>query len=1072
MINENLKVWLSFDASTTEDKCGNSWTANGSPTVSNDNAINGKALQLNGSSYLSLDDGIELGGKSFSIDCWFHMDAATDTNASIFCLFNQKNTTSSIITVARYNKDNALVVGVLGHLGAAPISNLTTGLHHLSAVYNHVINVFSAYLDGSFIYSDFITIPATSFTNLWLGRLNYDSAAYFRGSIDEFKIYDDTILRTPEFTPPTSLEYTVEKLLADGYAPLDFCADVERRVKNTLAVSFTADVERKVRNALTTWRYENAGNANDLILSSTILTDLPESKSVTGTAFYQTTRAKCFDLPTTSEIWLKFDVYFDGSNRWRAYNDGSNGTTGITAQTTGDLSFFSNDNNVQQSTGICKKNQLQTVLLHMISDSSAGIVEAWVDGNFIYRYTGDVNHGEDFADIYLQSDGAGTFFSNVVISNAEIDLGEGWKKFSVDLERKLSNAVEVSFDVERNLCVSTNFFADVVRTLTASCQSVFDVEIRYTVSVQVFVDVLRNIPMKLIFMPTDTSQYFSGGSSSGDSSDDDTEPVVIPSCDVPINDSSQDQVLQQIDVREIQSFEIVLSEQQLTPQITVTYASDSPPIVLTAVSGQYLDYKFDAQIERTHKQGKLTTCYCCHNLDELIYTQLDFTGGEGEGEEEQGDDDTGELTVKRKKGEAAFEHAKYIAKALLNKEGNEAKKPYKYRVRNFTSTLSKSDMGGVTYADYISNVFGWTSRIYTWLINVFFVKDNSNETKLYFIQRGKEENVIDISDSKYTVPVKEAELLRLFWGSSPTTETRIEAEDPEDDDDDEEQGDDDDDEDEEFASGKDTTYGPDCVITTNYSYSSSGLLRKVTIKKIYTTGDKPNSNTTIKHSYDSDGTRTKTTTETTYSGKNPPPDSKTVNSLSYITLSNGEKFLSKESVEYYEDGDLVDFSVTTHSPSRIGQTHSIKVTDDGIAGETSGQNTGDDRITPYRQRQAKTLPADNNDNDKPASWGKTKKTTINGRTDFDTTFPVSDIKTLELITDELKGLNRSIKTTVSLTIYDYPHLINFQDCIKFNGDEYWLVSNTARTTYQIKNEQNLVLVVGGERYDGDWITEG
>ena len=165
------------------------------------------------------------------------------------------------------------------------------------------------------------------------------------------------------------------------------------------------------------WRYENAGTADTLIIAGTTLTDLPESKSKTGTAFYQTTRAKCFDLPATPEIWIKFNVYFNGSNRWRAYNDGSNGTTGITAQTTGDLSFFINDNNVQQSTGICKKNQLQTVLLHMISDSSAGIVEAWVDGNFIYRYTGDVNHGEDFADIYLQSDGAGTFFSNVVISD-------------------------------------------------------------------------------------------------------------------------------------------------------------------------------------------------------------------------------------------------------------------------------------------------------------------------------------------------------------------------------------------------------------------------------------------------------------------------------------------------------------------------------------------------------------------------------------------------------------------------------------------------------------------------------
>lgn len=172
------------------------------------------------------------------------------------------------------------------------------------------------------------------------------------------------------------------------------------------------------------WRYENLGTADDLIVSGTTLTNLPKSKSITGTAFYQTQCAKCFDIPATDEIWIKFDVYFDGSNRWRAYNGGSNGVTGITAQTDNRLSYFSNGGNQYNGAGICKVNQLQTVLLHMVSGSSNGVIEAWVDGTLIYRYTGDVNHGQDFADIYLQSDGAGTFFSNIIISNEEIALNE------------------------------------------------------------------------------------------------------------------------------------------------------------------------------------------------------------------------------------------------------------------------------------------------------------------------------------------------------------------------------------------------------------------------------------------------------------------------------------------------------------------------------------------------------------------------------------------------------------------------------------------------------------------------
>ena len=176
---------------------------------------------------------------------------------------------------------------------------------------------------------------------------------------------------------------------------------------------------------MTTWRYENFGSANLLSITGTTLTNLLASQSLTRYAFYQTTRAKCFDLPATPEIWIKFDVYFDGSNRWRAYNGGSNGATGITAQTTTEASFFSNGTNVQQfASGTVAKNKLQTVLLHMTTGSADGLIEAWVDGTKLYTYTGDVNHGSDFEDIYLQSDGAGTFFSNVIISNAQIALNE------------------------------------------------------------------------------------------------------------------------------------------------------------------------------------------------------------------------------------------------------------------------------------------------------------------------------------------------------------------------------------------------------------------------------------------------------------------------------------------------------------------------------------------------------------------------------------------------------------------------------------------------------------------------
>lgn len=246
------------------------------------------------------------------------------------------------------------------------------------------------------------------------------------------------------------------------------------------------------------WRYENPGTADLLTVAGTTITGFDGSKSKTGTAFYQTNKAKCFDIPACKEIWIKFDVYFDGSNRWRAYNGGSNGSSGITAQTDGRLSFFVHGTNQGLFDNVCHTNQLQTVLLHMVSGSSSGVVEAWVDGNFIYRYTGNVNNGSDFADIYLQSDGAGTFFSNVIISNAQIEITDDVNQertisADFDLIRNTANVVTVNHDTDRNVTIPQVLSVDLLRNITASSTLNLDTERQLSVNVTVDVDTERKI---------------------------------------------------------------------------------------------------------------------------------------------------------------------------------------------------------------------------------------------------------------------------------------------------------------------------------------------------------------------------------------------------------------------------------------------------------------------------------------------------------------------------------------------------------------------------------------------------
>lgn len=208
----------------------------------------------------------------------------------------------------------------------------------------------------------------------------------------------------------------------------------------------------------TNWAYTNPGTADLLSSSGTTLTNLPENQSRTGSAFYQTTRAKCFDIPATPEIWIKFDVFTTLSTRWRAYNENSNGVNGVCSQTDGALDFWANSGNVT-SFSRAVKNQLQSVLLHMASDSSSGIVEAWLNGVKLYTYTGNVNYGSDFADIYLQSDGSGTFFSNVIISN----IASGIETSSATYDAIVKPEIFISWIPRGNIAVKPEFYATVYR---------------------------------------------------------------------------------------------------------------------------------------------------------------------------------------------------------------------------------------------------------------------------------------------------------------------------------------------------------------------------------------------------------------------------------------------------------------------------------------------------------------------------------------------------------------------------------------------------------------------------------
>ena len=1256
-----------------------------------------------------------------------------------------------------------------------------------------------------------------------------------------------------------------------------------------LPVTLNFDVKRKVINPEKTWRYVNLGSADSLTVTGTTLNNLPESKSKTGNAFYQTTRAKCFDLSETPEVWLKFDVYFDSSNRWRAYNGGSNGTTGITAQTSGDLSFFSNDNNVQQPTGICKTNQLQTVLLHMISGSSAGVIEAWVDEQFIYRYTGDVNHGEDFADIYLQSDGAGTFFSNVIISNSEIKFGEGYQIFYFDVERRTSKHSEYFFDVTRCLVkpivippiddhfnhlflsyvdiysggaqkfilpkkskvyvrgegstafrifsdtddtgkivgsaylydgkfyaeldeceevfiettpiltpqqvikafmaslnrttlsgtaaideainfatggkfqtasavasqfmadlnsstsytdflkdycyiilgnddtgaitgldaggyalktrfsivpektpveswvtpaagstttihgltvhwpargasgrltdaekfilaglnsewiarsleliresyeldfntregaivtdidvnfenssdlvlayvnwklnssgkatklslyvnmryyamintesedgkstsasfyldrvishefvhavMATNidymsempvyiregaaelvhgiddvrrstivslltsrkddlenvfltggnsnddneyaagfmflrylakqgqhsdensftynwwastypllisdgatdsdynaltdntrqiFYPDVARNLVQAVEDTFDIFISNVIQVELFAAVKRALLSNVNLFTRDKENFFS----------DETNPFVNPTSTVPASSYSPPASADlPLNTQGLQNFEVALAEQQLTDQ--VRFSAVIPFDIMQQVKGQYLDYPYNMRVERVQQQGIIYSCDCCSDVDQLLYTQMAYkipattTWWKIDGEEVDGTPKTVEIETVYP---AASAHVNLIANALHLTPV--------MQFDNFLSTVLMDEQGGVTYNDLIRDIFGWSSRVPTMLINVI-IRDG----KLFVIQRGHESHSVDISKAQMTVPVITKELVRTTWGSTPWSKTTtwesefhsfvpadvvIGSSQPSQ-------------TDERVREVSSQFHGNGTQGYTTFTYDKAGRLIQTYTYVYDSNRGGQNTYTTVNNYYDNDGTMIATDTFTqSMDGTDGQSASRSRDEKHYITLPNGEKFLSQEVTKRYQndsglsitDKDLIDSRVTVHHPSRVGQSHVVTVSSDGeVVGEAGGQNTGDDRVTPFRNKKAYDFA--NSFDTATGEWKtQTQETgmTVHGLSLYDSSFPIHDEATLIKVTNALRNLNRKTKETVNVTLYDFQHLIDFDDKIILNGATYFLSSNTARTTPRIKFEQNLSLV--------------
>jgi folylpolyglutamate synthase/dihydropteroate synthase len=62
------------------------------------------------------------------------------------------------------------------------------------------------------------------------------------------------------------------------------------------------------------------------------------------------------------------------------------------------------------------------------------------------------------------------------------------------------------------------------------------------------------------------------------------------------------------------------------------------------------------------------------------------------------------------------------------------------------------------------------------------------------------------------------------------------------------------------------------------------------------------------------------------------------------------------------------------------------------------------------------------------------------------------------LTQAIMWLDRKTEESVKVDLYDYPHLIDFNDRIVFEGNTYYLRSNTFTMNERIINRQSLEFV--------------
>ena len=432
----------------------------------------------------------------------------------------------------------------------------------------------------------------------------------------------------------------------------------------------------------------------------------------------------------------------------------------------------------------------------------------------------------------------------------------------------------------------------------------------------------------------------------------------------------------------IRSFSMVLGE--LTLSDTFQLETSQPMNIDDAVQGQILDYHFHFLVEETSQRDLIQTVKGMYSKDDLLYTAINAT--------------VSELNV-------SF-YARQIATALgleLNMVCDDF-----IPSQNFENA-------GMTYQDMISALFGWTSKLPQRQINVF-IRGNI----LNIVQRGLEQSVIDISDWPHSRPTIERKLVRSIWHSNNNDDPDNQAHNEEDD-------------------APIPFTGTISFEDISYTYDDGYLVRE------------KNENGETTYSYQNEYDRDGNPTGKYVSCKQTQNKDGSVNEVDYVYAATANNiYLFKERERSREPKDTPSYKdewdserITYHAPIGYGWYATTVYEDGERVGSSLSQGAPGGKASQYTIDQS-ALGLGSHYSSYYGDGDSQYSSLI------DTEFPVEGEEYLAILTQAIEWLNRKTQETATLEIHanirdgvpDVEHIVDFTERIKFDGNEYFLVSNS------------------------------